>query len=64
MDGPCPVFGKSKVMRKNLLPTYRDAIQHFMSVRQELTDGQAKETTVSVTSHKVCEDLVHIWHGA
>jgi len=34
----CPVFGKSKVMSKNLLPTYRDVIQHFMSVRQELTD--------------------------
>ena len=33
-----------------------------MLVRQELTDGQAKEATVNVTSNKVCEDLVQIWH--
>ena len=58
----CHVFGKTKRVSKNLLPTYGDIIKHFMLVRQELTDGQAKEATVNVTSNKVCEDLVQIWH--
>ena len=60
----CPVFGKTILMSKNLLPTYGDIIKHFMLVRQELTDGQAKEATVNITSNKVCEDLAQIWQRA
>ena len=41
------------LMSKNLSPTYGDIIKHFMLVRHELTDGQAKEATVDVTSNKV-----------
>ena len=58
----CHVFGKTKQMSKNLLPTYGDIIKHFMLARQELTDGKAKEATVNVTCNKVCEDLVQILH--
>ncbi|XP_065670884.1 uncharacterized protein LOC136089092 [Hydra vulgaris] len=63
-DNICPVFGIISRMSINVLPTYADIMNYFLSVRKEFSDGHAKKATINETTWKISVDLETIWHRA